>query len=791
MDNKFSTPANWDRFPGPDAMVHISVTNSFGVAVTAGNPALVDRDMRLGALRVYSRTGYGAGRAHVEIQSGGTLSVNQVAVGDPDHADYGGRLALKAGGGLTNTDPESGGLTIGGIRFGMSGRVEVEPDVSIFQQTSLNLNRYGTLAYRFESNRVSTLVTTRTTAGGSNSLNGRIVVNLAALETDGTFTLIDSSSSNLQLTGALVDRMVAEGGSLSGAGSFESDHFVVLNGNYARWTLSHTNGNQDLILRVARLPVPALGKGTGFYRYTQHQGHLVSKGYGLQVIPDYLTQDCDLPFITKDSPLEVPFVDQFSVVRYMGGYSTNWLYTGTASKDYDLAFTNAFGNIQYRWNLVPERICPYMTNGYDAADIMLSLDNIPWDIAANNAVGPFGNTAPPRDWNEWELLVQNLCVQLSSNYVGAEQFKFKMGAEYNSTKSFSGTQEDYFGLYDHMTAGIRKMFPEAFVMPSEIGGGISGNVDYLDLIDHCLDGVNFATGKVGTPIDALARSSHSFGGPQIDPRVRSDGDRNDFNTLLTHNAGLSREDMKFQVHQFGMLQNEFGVTSTDAGARMAAWAFMYLFEMKEANLLDACWHWGVLDEIRRGSPWSYLPVGHGWLYNVLDRTIGKELYLLNVPDEQNDKTFFKCLAAVGTNETFIITASFSTNRLLHAGNVLQISLPKEIQDLPEGAVIDQLHFDDEGSVHNAIRQDLDAAGNLAADYKDHPYTLGIVMDMAIDRYAGWDLVLANMSRYHGIVRDSLTFDSFDKKTDYSETATNQIFRIWLHNTAVHVLRIRY
>ncbi len=783
-DNKFSTGANWTAFPASGDIAQIAVTNFSGVAVTAGNPALLDSAMTLGTLRVYSQTGYGLGRSYVKIKSGGKLTATTVAVGNSANALFDGMLVLETGGSLSNAYSNSGSLTIGGDSSGMFGRLVVEPDAA-FRQTSLSLCTNGTLVFVFGTNSVSTLVTTRTTAGATNVLNGRVVVDLSAVKSSGSYTLIDSSSGNLLLRGELFNWLYAAGGARSGDGSYEDSHFVVLNGNFARWTLSYVN-QQDLVLTVDMLPVQALGKGTGFYRNTQLQGHLVSNGLWMIDFPDYLKSGCDLPFVTNGSPLEVPLVDQFSVVRYLGGFPTNW-----SSRVNDLAYTNSSGAIQYRWSLVPERLAPYMTNGYSAKNVMIYLDNTPWDISAYDDSGDYGNTAPPRNWTEWKTFIQNLCSQLSSVYTDAKDIRFKMGVEFNTLKSFTGTQTDYFKYYDYAAAGIQAVFPDAFIMPAEIGGSFKDeNVNYYELIDHCMDEVNYATGNVGAPIGGFARSSHCFGGKEIDPRERLGSDIWTFNCLLGRNAGLSREDLSLEIHQFNWLENEFGAASRETGGRGAAWTLIYLMGMKEQGLVDGVWHWQVLDEVRAGSPWKYLPTGEAWAYNLMDRMVGKSVYLLNAPADKSDGTFFRNIAAVGTNETYLVTASFNTNRTTQTGNWVDVVLPKAVFDLPDGFTVEQLHFDDQFAVHNFIRNDLAAAANLAPVYADHPYTLGTVDQMAIDKYSARQMVANNWSAYQSRVYSSLDFAGFDS-ANYSENTTEQTFRIWVRSTAVRVLKITH
>ena len=212
--------------------------------------------------------------------------------------------------------------------------------------------------------------------------------------------------------------------------------------------------------------------------------------------------------------------------------------------------------------------------------------------------------------------------------------------------------------------------------------------------------------------------------------------------------------------------------------------------MKEQGLLDACWHWPVLDEIRVGTPFKYLPTGEAWIYNLLDRAVSNDVYLLNAPADKADGTFFRNAAFVGSNEAYIVTASFNTNRTVQTGNWVDVVLPKAVFDLPGSVTVEQLHFDDQFSVHNKIRTDLAAAGNLKSVYADHPYTLGMVSEMAVDKVAGWQMVTNGWSSYQSAAYATLNFGSFDA-ANYSETETDQTFRVWLRSTAVRVLKITY
>jgi hypothetical protein len=258
VDNNFSTAGNWSAYPADGDQFLVAVTNANGIATAANNPAVIDSGFvnRFGGtVGIYSAAGYGAGMAYAAVASGGVLWVNSLTVGYYSGGAYDGTLTLRTGGSITNAFLNAGVFVIGGDASGREGHVIVESGAALFQQTSLSLNTYGTLQFKFGADSVSTLTTTRSTTGATNLLNGLVQVDLSALTTAGTYTLIDSSSANLQLEGSLKDWLAGAGGSTNGIGDFTSTNFQVLNGGTNQWTLSLADNNRDLTLTV--IPEPA------------------------------------------------------------------------------------------------------------------------------------------------------------------------------------------------------------------------------------------------------------------------------------------------------------------------------------------------------------------------------------------------------------------------------------------------------------------------------------------------------------------------------------------------------
>jgi hypothetical protein len=117
-------------------------------------------------------------------------------------------------------------------------------------------------------------------------------------------------------------------------------------------------------------PARDLGILNPFYRATQLQGQLI--GMGLLDIPDYLTgPDIDLKYAAKPGMVrEIPFVDSFTIVRFLGGYREDWLRKfgqlderlGRRSLDY--AIRQSDGSLHFRPELIRRRLEPYLAAGY-------------------------------------------------------------------------------------------------------------------------------------------------------------------------------------------------------------------------------------------------------------------------------------------------------------------------------------------------------------------------------------------------------------------------------------------
>lgn len=111
-----------------------------------------------------------------------------------------------------------------------------------------------------------------------------------------------------------------------------------------------------------------------------------------------------------------------------------------------------------------------------------------------------GNVTPPKDYNRWEALIRNLVQHFTERY-GTEEVKtwyFEVWNEPNLSPGFwTGTQEDYFKLYDYSVKAIKSVNSKY-----KVGGpGTAGAAWESEMIEHCT--------KNNIPIDFV--STHSYG----------------------------------------------------------------------------------------------------------------------------------------------------------------------------------------------------------------------------------------------------------------------------------------
>jgi len=533
-----------------------------------------------------------------------------------------------------------------------------------------------------------------------------------------------------------------------------------------------------------------LGEMTAFWRNRPVLGRWLKGRLGLSKIPDYV---CDpalsFPYEKRPYSEEVMFADHLSVVRLLGG----WKYAkgkgelGGGPKA-DLAYRDENGRIRYRWELLAPRLDHYVKNGYD---LTIVLDNTPYCFPDKPHEGAaYGNSAPPADFQEWGDFIAELCRRLVKLYgrdtVG--RWRFRMGTECQGTERFTGPQEEYFKLYDYAAAGVRSVLPDADFGPFNLAGAPdTGNVRYYALADHCTKGTNYATGEIGAPLDFASVSIYMA--PSVLRKIlRTTDPDHKAHLKVDFWNGLAARDARFkdisrEVHEFGILGNEFRVGGGEPGARGAAWTFHIMFNLFEGGM-DRMWHWGSMEGIPTGKRRQILQ-GTGWLFCILQHAVGGRVYALEPSVKPREagatasadrglraiaaykrpeklarpcKTFHKSIAVVKENRTFIITSAYNEDRFVTAKDRVTVAVPRDLVKMTEGADISCVELTRTNAVYFRLREDLKAAGLLKDEYKKIPGLLSSARGMG-GREA-WTYVDKNWSRYERIIRDSLTLKPF-------------------------------
>lgn len=189
-DQLFSNHGNWNAVPAAGASIRFS-----DIGTSAFNPALVDPAWDITNNSIIVGAGALAGTsgayAFVDVLRGAKLiGVNlQLGVASVHRP---GQLKFRSGSSINTSTVDTGVLTIGRATDG-SGVLIVEDGAS-FNWGALNLQATGVLRYTSGATSLPTFVSGRTTDGGTNTVNGKIEVDLLSLMRDETgqkeYTLI-------------------------------------------------------------------------------------------------------------------------------------------------------------------------------------------------------------------------------------------------------------------------------------------------------------------------------------------------------------------------------------------------------------------------------------------------------------------------------------------------------------------------------------------------------------------------------------------------------------------------
>ncbi len=264
----------------------------------------------------------------------------------------------------------------------------------------------------------------------------------------------------------------------------------------------------------------------------------------------------DLPpvwrFFGADEPNYATMKDGRKLIEHLGALKPGQVYfrahnlltTGDGTPAFKWGSTNAYteskdGKPVYNWTIVDhiidtyraQGIHPYLEVGFMPEALSSAPPGTPYQHSwrpgfAYNLIST-GWAYPPKDYKKWAELVYQWTRHNVQRYGRAEVEKwyFEIWNEANIPDYWKGTPEDFYKLHDYAVDAIRRALPTARVGGPDVAGSArpgkdeSFQVVMRGFLDHVTHGRNYATGKIGTPVDFL--SFHAKGSPVfVDGHVR-------------------------------------------------------------------------------------------------------------------------------------------------------------------------------------------------------------------------------------------------------------------------------
>jgi xylan 1,4-beta-xylosidase len=203
------------------------------------------------------------------------------------------------------------------------------------------------------------------------------------------------------------------------------------------------------------------------------------------------------------------------------------LVTGDGTAALKWGSTNAYtedanGNPVYDWHIIDSIFDTYIKLGMKPlAQIgfmpeALSTHPEPyrhhWNPKDKYSTIFTGWAYPPKDYNKWAELVYQWVKHCVERY-GENEVASWYWEVWNEPDIpyWKGTLQEYCKLYDYAADAVKRALPLARIGGADVTGG---GAKYLDtFIRHCLYDTNYATGKIGSPLNLV--SFHAKGSPKL------------------------------------------------------------------------------------------------------------------------------------------------------------------------------------------------------------------------------------------------------------------------------------
>ena len=278
--------------------------------------------------------------------------------------------------------------------------------------------------------------------------------------------------------------------------------------------------------------------------------------------------------------LTVPLSDSHALVRLLGGGH---------SADDDVVLRNKNGTLNTRWDLLWSRLDTWTNNGL--ATPILVLDNVPFAFCPKGACnGDYGMNYGPANVTEYAEWIDTLLHAMVERY-GNERtssFWFRVGTEPNTRPAhWNDTNAKYVQEYVAVAATIARTLPQAKVGMANMG------MDEGDTNNGYVIPMAKGIAASGARVDFLAMSCYGRGWHcsaaschySISTAALCDSRLQSMRELTPRWTEL-----RAQVMEYGLQQNERDIVDDDPGAFGAAWAVATSTAHARAGV-ERAFHW--------------------------------------------------------------------------------------------------------------------------------------------------------------------------------------------------------